>query len=196
LVARDLALSWIFLHDGDKPNRIAGLSLDALTARVEAAPQGACVGVARNLKRVWEHGRLEHDVTPTPQNQRPPHAGILRCGARTRLPNDVDLTREQVLAALATPPATMLEALEASAVPDPEWRAAEPRALEILQATKEGAPTCEVNVASGKHVRFIEHHAPYHVRRLPSGGVLLATHPYRTLWPLWADALFVLGIMS
>jgi hypothetical protein len=24
--------------------------------------------------------------------------------------------------------------------------------------------------------------------------VLLATHPYRTLWPLWADALFLLGI--
>ncbi|WP_437651507.1 hypothetical protein [Sorangium sp. So ce362] len=33
-------------------------------------------------------------------------------------------------------------------------------------------------------------------RRLPSGGVVLATHPYRTLWPLWADALFALGLMS
>ena len=28
------------------------------------------------------------------------------------------------------------------------------------------------------------------------GGVLLATHPYRTLWQLWADALFLLGIRS
>ena len=26
--------------------------------------------------------------------------------------------------------------------------------------------------------------------------VMLATHPYRTLWPLWADALFLLGIRS
>jgi hypothetical protein len=34
------------------------------------------------------------------------------------------------------------------------------------------------------------------VRRLPNGGVMLATHPYRTLWPLWADALFLLGITS
>jgi hypothetical protein len=32
------------------------------------------------------------------------------------------------------------------------------------------------------------------VRRLPNGAVMLATHPYRTLWPLWADALGLLGI--
>jgi hypothetical protein len=42
---------------------------------------------------------------------------------------------------------------------------------------------------------FIERHAPNHVQRLPNGGVVLATHPYRTLWPLWADALFLLGII-
>jgi hypothetical protein len=34
------------------------------------------------------------------------------------------------------------------------------------------------------------------MRRLPNGGVLLATHPDRILWPLWADALFLLGITS
>jgi hypothetical protein len=43
-------------------------------------------------------------------------------------------------------------------------------------------------------VRWIEQHAPFHVRRLPNGGVRLATHPYRILWPLWADALHLLDI--
>jgi hypothetical protein len=141
---------------------------------------------------VYEHGRLDH-AEPKPQDERPAHAGALRRGPRARLPGDVELTREQVLAALTTPPATLLDALEAAAVPDDEWRAALPLALEIIQATEKGAPKEEVPVRTGKHFRFIERHAPYHVRRLPSGGVLLATHPYRTLWPLWADALMLLG---
>jgi hypothetical protein len=132
------------------------MSLDALHARVDAAPHGTRISLA----------------------------------------GDVELIREQVLAALATPPATLLEALEASAVPDDEWRAVEPLALETIRAAKEGAPTEEVKVLTGGHARFIQHHAPYHVRRLPSDGVLLDTHPYRTLWPLWADALFLLGITS
>ena len=79
-------------------------------------------------------------------------------------------------------------------MPDDEWRAVEPRAREAIQATKDGAPTHEVDVTTRKHVQFIERHAPYHVRRLPNGGVLLATHPYRALWQLYADALFLLGI--
>ena len=76
-------------------------------------------------------------------------------------------------------------------------------ANQLIEAKKQGAPTEEVDISgykmdvrTGKHARFIERHAPYHVRRLPSGGVLLATHPYRTLWPFWADALFLLGIRS
>ncbi|WP_441293210.1 hypothetical protein ACSRUE_10760 [Sorangium sp. KYC3313] len=81
-------------------------------------------------------------------------------------------------------------------MPDDEWRSAETRAREIVNETKAGAPTYEADVTSRKHVQFIERHAPYHVRRLPSGGVVLATHSYRTLWPLWADALFLLGITS
>ncbi|NUQ79852.1 MAG: hypothetical protein HUU21_40635, partial [Polyangiaceae bacterium] len=80
------------------------------------------------------------------------------------------------------------------AVPDDEWREAEAVALEMIEAKKQGAPTLEVNVDTGHHRRFIEQHAPYHVRRLPNGGVMLATHPYRTLWRLWADALDLLGI--
>ncbi len=104
------------------------------------------------------------------------------------------LSRETVLKALAAPPEALLEALEASSVPDEDWRAIAPLALETIEASKQGATTREVDQTTRKHTRFIERHAPYHVRRLPNGGVMLATHPYRTLWPLWADALWLLGI--
>jgi hypothetical protein len=154
-VARDLALSWVHLHDGDNVRRASGLSLSALHARVDAAPRGASVAV---------HG-----------------GGVL--------------SRETVLQALATSPATLLEALEASAFPDDEWRAVEPRALETIEATEQGAPTYEADIVPGKHVRWLRHHAPYHVRCLRTGGVMLATHPFRTLWSFWADALFLIGIM-
>ncbi|MFS8071960.1 MAG: hypothetical protein ACMG6S_36790, partial [Byssovorax sp.] len=69
-----------------------------------------------------------------------------------------------------------------------------PSALETIEASATGVPTYKVDLTTRKHVQFIERHAPYHVRRLPNGGVLLATHPYRTLWQLYADALFLLGI--
>ncbi|WP_437315916.1 hypothetical protein [Sorangium sp. So ce385] len=167
-LARDLALSWVSLHDKESVSRIAGMSLEALCAQVEAAPRGA---------RVPMKGGSE----------------------LTR-----SLSRETVLKALATPPATLLEALEAAAVPDDAWRAAEPQAHEIMEllrqlgeaAEGEGPPAFRAKITSPGHVRFLEEHAPFHVRRLPSGGVVLATHPYRTLWPLWSDALFVLGLMS
>jgi hypothetical protein len=116
-------------------------------------------------------------------------------GTRVAIADDSELTRETVLKAIEVPPGALLDALDASALPDDEWRAVEPRVLERIEAKKQGAPAYEVDVTSRKHVRFIERHAPYHVRRLPSGGVMLATHPCRTLWPLWADALFLLGIM-
>lgn len=154
LVARDLALSWVHLHDKDKMERIAGMSLPALHARVDAAPHGARVAVA----------------------------------------GGGNLSRESVLKAIETSPAALLDALEASALPDDEWRAVEPSALEMIEATATGAPTYEVDLTTRRHVQFLQSHAPYHVRRLPNGGVLLATHPYRTLWQLYADALFLLGI--
>jgi hypothetical protein len=154
LVARDLALSWVHLHDKDKMERAAGMTLDALHARVDAAPHGARVPIA---------GRGE-------------------------------LSRETVLKALSTSPTALLDALEACALPDEEWRAVEPLALETIEATKAGVETYKVDLTTRKHVRFLERHAPYHVRRLPNGGVMLATHPYRTLWQLYADALFLLGI--
>lgn len=115
---------------------------------------------------------------------------------RAPLPGDIPLTCEQVLAALATPKETLLQALEAAAVPDEAWQAVEPQALERIEAMEKGSPTYIVDVTTGKHTRFIEHHAPYHIRRLPNGGVMLATHPYRTLWPLWQDALLLLGITA
>jgi len=64
----------------------------------------------------------------------------------------------------------------------------------IMPAAPRRETLHKVYVNSRKHLQFIQRHAPYHVRRLPNGGVLLATHPYRTLWQLYADALFLLGI--
>jgi hypothetical protein len=69
-----------------------------------------------------------------------------------------------------------------------------PMGLSSSSRNLASAPTHQVDVTSRKHAQFLERHAPYHVRRLPSRGVRLATHPYRTLWPLWAHALFLLGI--
>ncbi|WP_437926868.1 hypothetical protein WMF37_48870 [Sorangium sp. So ce291] len=172
-IARDLALSWLCLHDKDRVSRISGLSLEALRTRVEAAPPGACVA----LRHVRAHSS--------------------------------SLSRETVLNALATPPSALLEALEAAAeVPDGAWRAAEPRAREIYERTLpfrgrdergretgNGSPLSQVEITLD-HFEFLVDHARFHVQRLPSGGVVLATHPYRTLWPLWADALFALGLMS
>ncbi|XYH95992.1 hypothetical protein ACMHYB_50755 [Sorangium sp. So ce1128] len=194
-VARDLALSWVHLYDGDKTALTAGMSLELLRARIDAAPHGACVGIASDIDLVRQHMRVDW-ATAASRETRPTRADAARRGARTAIDGDAELTRETVLKALDTPPPVLLDALEASAVPDDEWRSVELAAIETVAATKAGAPTYEADLTSRKHVRFIERHAPFHVRRLPSGGVVLATHPYRTLWPLWSDALFVLGLMS
>lgn len=153
-IARDLALSWLHIHGGNRTSRVAGTPLEELATRIRTAPRQARILVA----------------------------------------SGVELSREAVLEVLSLPPGALLDALEASALPDEEWRAAEPRALETIEAAKEGVPTYEVNVSSRKHLQFIERHAPYRVQRLANGGVLLSTHPYRMLWPLYADALFLLGI--
>jgi hypothetical protein len=192
-VARDLALSWLHIHDGDRSERAARLSLDDLAARVEAAPRGARIGIAHNLDGVREHLLRDREFARA-RDTRPTRFDAVRNGPRAPLPGDVPLTREQILAALATPKETLLQALEAAAMPDDEWHAVERQALDMIEAKKQGAPTCKIKVSTGRHTRFIEQHAPYHVRRLPNGGVMLATHPYRTLWPLWQDALFLLGI--
>jgi hypothetical protein len=184
-VARDLALAWIHLHDGDKTPCAEGMSLDALAARVEAAPRGSHVDVAGNVEFTRERSPPAWYLSKPLRKWR--GDGIVFAG-------NAELTREQVLAALSTPPATVLDALEASAAPDDEWRAVEASGLEAIEVAKQGGPTYEVEFNSRRYFQFIQRHAPYHVRRLPNGGVVLATHPYRTLWPLWADALYLLGI--
>ncbi len=190
-VVRDLALSWVHLQDGDVMTRSAGSSLDVLHARIEGAPAGARISVAGDPEQVQRYS-LRDQAAAREARHSPVERG--QRIKRVAVPGSAELTREHVLAALSIPPATLLEALEAAAVADEEWRAIEPVAIEAIEAAKQGAPTYEVDVTTRKHVRFIEQHAPYHVRRLPNGGVILATHPYRTLWPLWADALTLLGI--
>ncbi len=192
-VARDLVLSWIFLYERSFVDPLAALPLSELTAHVENAPTGATVGVGPTWRHLLKYREFPDD--PPRDNSEAWHpADRHRKVPRMRVPGDADLTREQVLAALATPPNKLLEALDACAVADAEWRAAEPLAREILRATKAGAPSEDVRVHLDEHTHWIEQHAPYHVRRLPNGGVMLATHPYRTLWPLWADALALLDI--
>ncbi|TKD01799.1 hypothetical protein [Polyangium fumosum] len=195
-VARDIALSWIYLRDGDRVGYIAGSSMETLMKRVEGAPRGSTVGVATRLRRVREHEGADYVVAAHDVAMRGTHVGAIRRVPRERLPGDVDLTREQVLQVLETPPGVLLDALDAAAVPDDEWRAVEPLAREAIEAHKQGSPTIEVDAMTDKQQRFLELHAPYHVRRLPNGGVLLATHPCRTLWQLWADALLLLGIRT
>ncbi|WP_170229163.1 hypothetical protein [Polyangium fumosum] len=194
-VARDLVLSWMYIHEGERIEHVAGLPMDTLAARIEAAPKGTRIGVATNAKHRTEHIIIDREATSTKLGW-PLHPGALRRGPRKRLPTDVELSREDVLAALQTPPAVLLEALEASAVPDQDWLDAEAIARAMIDAEKKGEATSEIYWPDGTHVQFLKHHAPYHVRRLPNGGVLLATHPYRTLWQLWADALLLLGIRT
>jgi hypothetical protein len=184
-IARDLALSWIHLHEGARIERAAGLPLDLLRVRVESAPEGARIPILSPARRLEDHFEWKRRGVH-PDKPRP----------RVAVPG-YELSREEVLAAMSTPPAKLLEALEAAAAsPDETWRAVEPLARNALAAAVEGAPTSEVDVSTPEHFRFLQEHAPFHVRRLPNGGVLLATHPYRTLWPLWSAALMRLGIRS
>jgi hypothetical protein len=174
-IARDLAVSWVHLHDQDPMSRIAGIPLSLLHARVDAAPRGARVSIAPRLSRVARKGVGVH--------------------ARS-------LSRETVLKALAAPPSALLDALEASATSDDARRAIAPRVAEIWARTQtfaktgDGPPTWLVDTNTYRHFRFLKKHPPFAVRRLPSGGAVLATHPYCSLWPLWADALGALGLMD
>jgi hypothetical protein len=193
LVARDVAISWLYLHDGAPIDSVAGLSLEAFMARVEAAPAaGASVGISSQTEHVVKHGNDEWRGMELPVGMRSPVNSYR--APRPRFPEDDDLTREQVLATLQTPSETLLQALEAVAITDAEWLEAEKLALDVLAVQKEGEPKMRHYFDKIEQRCFLELHAPYHVRRLPNGGVMLATHPYRYLWPLWARALDLLGI--
>ncbi len=190
-VARDLAFSWIDLHEHRPIDSVVHLSLDELITRVEAAPRETSIGISSQAEHVVKHGLDESNACTLEFGQRT----VLNCvSPRPRYPEDDDLTREHVLATLQTPSETLLQALEAAAAPDAEWLEAEDQALDVLTAPEGGEPSGWRRLDRFEHRCFLEQHAPYHVRRLPNGGVMLATHPYRYLWPLWARALDLLGI--
>lgn len=191
VVARDVAISWLYLHDGEFISSVVDLSTDALRARVNAAPARATVGISSLPRHVIKHAVDESNHAPSYELRTP--LNTLR-GPRALFPEDDVLTREQVLTTLQTPSETLLQALEAAAAPDAEWVEAEKQALDVLAARKEGEPREPVKIDQLDQRNFLEAHAPYHVRRLPNGGVMLATHPYRYLWPFWAKALDLLGI--
>jgi hypothetical protein len=192
-VARDLAFSWLHLHDGRAIDSVVHLSLDDLITRVEAVPRGTSIGIASRTEHVVKHGFEQSNACTLAKDQ--VTAMNWSVGPRVRYPEDDELTREHVLATLQTPSETLLQALEAAAVPDGEWRDAEKRALDVLDGlNKEGEPSRWLRLDRFEQRCFLEEHAPYHVRRLPNGGVMLAAYPYRYLWPLWASALDLLGI--
>ncbi len=190
-VARDLAFSWIDLHEHRPIDSVVHLSLDELIARIEAVPAGTSIGISSQAEDVVKHGLDESNACTVDFDQRT----ALNCvSPRPRYPEDDELTREHVLATLQTPSETLLQALEAAAAPDAEWLEAEKQALDVLTAPEGGGISWAGGLDRFEHRCFLEEHAPFHVRRLHNGGVMLATHPYRYLWPLWARALDLLGI--
>jgi hypothetical protein len=106
------------------------------------------------------------------------------------------LTREQVLVALALPAKDLVAALEAAAARiDPAWQAIQAENARVLgELEKASVDDMETLPLNGDHIRFIQNHSPAFVERLENGALILYAHPYRTLWPLWASALELLGI--
>lgn len=191
-VARDLACSWFHLHEHLAADSYVHLSLDEMIMQVEAAPKGSSIGVSSRLDHVAKHGLDESNACTLEFKQRT----ALNCvSSRPRYPEDDELTREQVLATLQTPSETLLQALEAvAAALDPEWIEAEKVALEILAMLNEDVPSYWQTMDRYEQRCFLEAHAPFQVRRLQNGGVMLNAYPYRYLWPLWAKTLDLLGI--
>jgi len=192
-VARDLAFSWLHLHDGQAIDSVVHSSLDDLIMRVEAAPGGASIGIASRNEHVISHAYDQSKTYTVPKDQ----LTVMNwsVGPRPRYPEDDELTREQVLTTLQTPSETLLQALEAvAAAPDPEWIEAEKVALEVLAAVEERGTSGTQGKDGFDERCFLEQHAPFRVRRLQNGGVMLVAYPYRYLWPLWARALDLLGI--
>ncbi|MDI1436453.1 hypothetical protein [Polyangium sorediatum] len=156
--ARDLAMSWLREHRNKmvELGLVAGLPLDVLRERVQAAAYG---------ESMW-----------------------VMDGER--------LTREEVIEAISLPPEALVAALEVCAAKrHPEWEHLEtelPRVIEELE--KAEAEDVEMIAATDDHLAFIQECSPAYVERLDNGGILLFAHPCRTLWPLWSDALSLLGI--
>ncbi|WP_437621993.1 hypothetical protein [Sorangium sp. So ce1151] len=69
-LARDLALSWVSLHEKQSVSRIAGTSLEALHARIDAAPRGARVPMkdtSELTRSLLRETVLKALVTPPPR---------------------------------------------------------------------------------------------------------------------------------
>jgi len=150
---RDLALTWMYLHDKEPIDLAAGWSIDALRERVEASPRGSSVWIV----------------------------------------DEDRLAREQVLSALDLPPKDLSDALKAASRKlDPAWEAIELGLHRLLEESSDD--NSELIPVTEEHIRFIEDHTPATVKRLDNGALILIAHPDRTLWPLWSDALALLGI--
>jgi len=54
----------------------------------------------------------------------------------------------------------------------------------------------EALLVTEEHIHFIEEDSPAYVKHLENGALVLYAHPDRTLWPLWSNALRLLGIRS
>ena len=153
---RDLALSWMYLHNKEPIDLAAGWSIDTLRERVEASPHGSSIWIV----------------------------------------DEDRLGREEILKALDLPPKTLVEGLEAAANKlHPSWEPIQ-WALADYIVKLQNAPDDqkEMTPVTEEHIRFIEDCTPAYVRHLDNGGLVLHAHPDRTLWPLWADALRLLGI--
>ncbi|MDC3960050.1 hypothetical protein [Polyangium jinanense] len=153
---RDLALTWMRLHDKERIDLAVNSPLDVLRARVEASPRGSSVWII----------------------------------------DEERLAREQVLAALDLPPKVLIEALEAAQEKlHPTWEAMQWELSRLIdEIGRSPADEREMIPVTEEHIRFIEEHTPAYVRRLDNGAIVLMAHPDRTLWPLWSDALSLLGI--
>ncbi|MBK9260138.1 MAG: hypothetical protein IPM54_09915 [Polyangiaceae bacterium] len=154
---RDLALSWIHLHDKDPLDLAVGLPMDALRERVEAAPPKSSIWIV----------------------------------------DEDRVSREQILDALDVPGKTLVETLDAAAKKfHPTWDSMmEVGFASYLQAlTDESDREREAALVTEEHIKLIEDTSPAYVTHLDNGALILYAHPDRTLWPLWADALDLLGI--
>ncbi|HRI72642.1 MAG TPA: hypothetical protein PK156_50745, partial [Polyangium sp.] len=89
-VARDLAFSWLHLHDGRAVDSVVDLSLDELITRVEAAPVGASIGISSRTEHVVKHGVDQGNACTIAEDQ--VTALNWSIGPRLRYPEDDELT--------------------------------------------------------------------------------------------------------
>jgi len=155
--------------------------------------------VARDLARTWWHLVNPQSAEQTSGYSLADLRAVVEASPRGQSLSPamgVWLTREEVLAAMDVPKEKLLAALQVCAAEaSPEWRAIEDDINRIRQSFeyREGADV-EWTSFGNEHATFLKKHAPSVVKRLDSGAVVLLAYPWRNLWPLWSDALILLGI--